>query len=76
VLDVLVEGVGAQFLLDLDEAVGDVPLVGQEEQARVEAAEAVRAVGEGVAAAEQAGAVVAVGVGQLDVGGRASWPTG
>jgi hypothetical protein len=55
--DLLVQYVGlGQLVLDRDELLARIPLVGKEEQARVEAAEAVRAVDEVVATPEQLGA--------------------
>ncbi len=63
VLDVLVERVvGGEVALERDEARAHVPLVGEEEQARVEPAQAVGAVGEGVAPAQDGRPVVGVGM--------------
>jgi hypothetical protein len=69
VLDVLVEGVDlAEAALDRDELLRRVPLEADEEEPGFELAEAlVDAVGEGVAAAEDAGALVFARRGETDV---------
>ena len=56
-----------EALLDADELRARVALVGEEVQARLEPAERVAAVDERVAAAQQRGAAVALGVGQPHV---------
>src|SRR5215218_2115251 len=70
VLDVLVQRVeGAEPALDRHELLLGVALVVDEKEARFELAEAlVDAVGEGVAAAEDPGAVVFLGRSEADVG--------
>src|SRR5689334_25107080 len=67
-MDVLVQSIRAgQLLLDRNELLARIALVGKEEQARVQPPETVRAVDEVVAAAQQLRTVVELRVREPDV---------